>query len=127
MTARERHRAGVAARCEPVCMARGLSACGTGGIDARLEADHLIEVRWIRDVRDRASMARVYRGADSPLLAVDLDHLIADARNGAWLCGHHNRLKATGFLRFPADRLDAEFWAFVTDYGLQDLAIRITD
>jgi hypothetical protein len=60
-----------------------------GGCDVRfpgdLEADHVLEQRWIKS---HPRLAEVLAELNKTL-----DDLLADGRNGWLLCGHHNRLK----------------------------------
>lgn len=81
-----------------------------------LEADHFVEVRWMKQSREVAYVAKMHRGRESTLLDVELEDLIADGRNSIWLCGNHNRWKMEAKLIFPEYFVPAEVFDFFQDY-----------
>lgn len=115
LSPRQLHRAHLEARRgKPKCLAAEM---GDGKhCLGPLEADHFVEVRWIKQTRDQAKIAHRTRGRESTLLEVTLDELTADGRNSIWLCGNHNRWKCEGKLIFPEYFVPAEVFDFFEAY-----------
>lgn len=114
LTAAQQHRAALEARGdERVCIASHFhpSPC-----EGPLSADHLVAVKWLTQTHKAAVIAFAHRHRPSPLLDVSLDDLIADGRNGAWICRGHNALRESSGFRIPARYVPMELYAFFADY-----------
>lgn len=83
LSAKQRHRRDLELTVPQCC---GL--VGRGSCDGRLQADHVLKVQWMRWAEG------------------DRDELVADARNGWWLCEWHHMLKDRKLLRPPLRRQD---------------------
>lgn len=91
MTPQQRHREEVIYLAslrmpKPVCELAHLGGCEER-FSGDLEADHVLEQRWIKSNPRLAEVGR------------SVDDLLADGRNGWLLCGHHNRLKMESKVR----------------------------
>lgn len=114
MSAPQRHREALAERLEPLCALKRLGPCR-----GRLQAHHIIERQRLQTLHDRARIGKRIYGSgryDWPILLASLDDLIADARNGLWLCEwHHPRAP-----ELTAEELPESVYEFASDYDLLD-------
>lgn len=91
-----------------------------------LEADHVIEKRWLDQAWNQAQIAHRIRGRDHPLLRVSIEDLVADGRNGIWLCGDANERKARAMLKLPISAIPAHALEFVREFKLGSYLERVT-
>lgn len=128
-TAKQRHHEAVFSRYRRAqCALKDRHAC-TG----RLEADHVIEVRWIEQahghVRVMIAQAEL-PGAqptayhEHPLAAVTFDDLVADGRNGWILCAGANQLKYRRLISIDRHELPPSVEDFASEFALEHLLDR---
>lgn len=114
-TAKERHREEVVYLASRRMRKPRCELAHLGGCDERfpgdLQSDHVIEIRWMKN---SAALFRLMleRG-------LTWDDLIADARNGWLLCGHHNRAKSQATIRIMRAWLPPSVEQFAADFGLE--------
>lgn len=115
MTPQERHREEVIRLAEERMRRPACELAHLGGCEERfpgdLEADHVLEQRWIKSHPRRAEVEAE--------LGVTLDDLLADGRNGWLLCGHHNRLKMESKLTIIRAWLPPSVEEFAAETKLQ--------
>ena len=121
MTPEQRHRAGVWQRFDapyggdPDCFWHPAGAPECRG---RMQSCHIVSRQRLDAMhRHAALMARNGRPHNASLLAVDLDELIADGRNGVpgrAVCHGRNEGPVLHLSAYPED-----FLTFVADYGLE--------
>lgn len=121
-TPKEQHRLGLEERThgEVQCAARYLGNCS-----GKLTADHVIEVRWLRQAWLQARVAHRIRGRASRLTDVTLDELIADPHNAVFLCLSHNCEKGIAHVRLPASEIPDSVYKFAEHYGLESYLDRV--
>jgi len=113
LTPRQRHRAALTE------ITGGVGPCSLcfldGDCDGPLQDDHIIEVHRLKDLQGNARID--FPG--HPITQVDIDELIADARNGWWVCEHHHGLKTYKLRRIPRDFLPLSVEEFAAEYGIE--------
>jgi hypothetical protein len=95
---------------EPACELAHLGGCEER-FAGDLEADHVLEQRWIKSHPQLADVLLE--------LGKTLDDLLADGRNGWLLCGHHNRLKMESKLRIIRAWLPPSVEEFAAETRMQ--------
>jgi hypothetical protein len=116
MTPEQRHRLGLVRLTQgtAVCAARRQGRCG-----GRLRADHPIPRSRLKIAKARAEYeGRLrWKEVNAALAAVSLADLIADPRNGQWLCERHDSRKP--MLELTRAFLDQRVLDFAAEYGLE--------
>ncbi len=113
MTPRQAHRAELMRRAEgyPVCALGHRGGCG-----GALQAHHPIPCQRLRHEWETARRRAAFGRGDSPLCAVTLDDLIADADNGMLVCEMHHHAP---HLTIYSDELPWRVERFADRYGLE--------
>jgi hypothetical protein len=110
-TPKQAHREGVMRRFDGRCFYADLEKHPCAG---RLQAHHVIPVQRLRHEHSIKAWSRT----DHPLLAVTLDELVADPRNGVPLCERHHKAWHDGTRRPLREQLPAEVEAFAAEFWL---------
>lgn len=153
-TAKQQHRADLIAMLGRRNLRCGLADRGFGPCDGSvslLQADHAIEVGWLREHYQRrraagdplsclhcdgtgvAAELTVFQ-SEEPVAevpcpacsegAVLFDVLVADARNGWLLCPRHHGLKTAQLIEIPRRLLRPPVFSFARDYRCEHLLER---